>query len=266
MLTRSAWRGAKKRQGRHQVPARSRQRRATPPLGRLPARSLLHAPMPYPGLRLRVSRAGSGCGRCRGRQRPRNERRPCFSIVPAARRCARTAKCPWRFQDEPISRWASRVMKQLSNRRGSKPVVQGNTPGDPHTIPLRVLCSVHCACSTNTTCNTNRRRQRPTSQSPLCTRIFSLLERAMPPPARALRAHMPCPCLHVACPSLVPRGHRLTFAGMDPLPSKSCLVLLLSVDNVKSTTTSPSLRPRVATCNPKVQYPYPLGCDFVRAD
>ena len=35
--------------------------------------------------------------------------------------------------------------------------------------------------------------------------------------------------------------------------------------NVKSLRTSASLRPRVATCNPKGRHPYPLGCDVVRS-
>ena len=47
------------------------------------------------------------------------------------------------------------------------------SPGDPHTVQLRVVCSVHCACSTDTTCNTNRRCQRPMWTKPfVCACIF----------------------------------------------------------------------------------------------
>jgi len=44
------------------------------------------------------------------------------------------------------------VVKQLGNEwqadmQGCKPVLLDNTLGDPHTIPLCMLCPVHCACS-----------------------------------------------------------------------------------------------------------------------
>jgi len=40
--------------------------------------------------------------------------------------------------------------------------------------------------------------------------------------------------------------------------------LLLDVDGVESSRTFSSLQPRATTWDPKVWYPYPLGCDFVR--
>jgi len=50
------------------------------------------------------------------------------------------------------------------------------------------------------------------------------------------------------------------------IPTRAGVVLslLLSVDNVKSSRTFSSLRPLVATCCPKVRYPYPVCYDFAR--
>ena len=48
-------------------------------------------------------------------------------------------------------RCATNMVQQLSDGwPADAQRMQDNTPGDPHTIPLRVLCSVHCAYSTNT--------------------------------------------------------------------------------------------------------------------
>ena len=95
---------------------------------------------------------------------------------------------------------------------GCQSVLQGNTQDAPHTIPLRVLYSVHCACSTNTTWNTIDVAKDQLQQSPLCMRIISLLARVMPMPARALRARMPDTCLHVPCPCLRVRSRLRVFA------------------------------------------------------
>jgi len=63
----------------------------------------------------------------------------------------------------------------------------------------------------------------------------------------------------------VPRDRHRMFAGIHPYLSGCCFVLLFSVDNVTSSRTSSSLRPRAATCWPKAQYPYPVCFDFGRA-
>ena len=45
-------------------------------------------------------------------------------------------------------RYATTVVKQLRDEWWADAQrMQVNTPGDPHTTPLLVLCSVHCACS-----------------------------------------------------------------------------------------------------------------------
>jgi len=66
------------------------------------------------------------------------------------------------------------VVKQLSDEwqadaQGCKPVLLDNILGDPHTIPPRMLCPVHCAC-------------------------FSAL------PHSACTCSVHCHCLHLPCP------------------------------------------------------------------
>jgi len=91
-------------------------------------------------------------------------------------------------------------------------VLKDNTPGDPHTIHLRVLCSVHCACFHKHNLQHNRRRQSPTSTKPfVCAYLFLVCARHAPTfaclsyarawhlPARALPMPAACAefCLHV---------------------------------------------------------------------
>jgi len=92
-------------------------------------------------------------------------------------------------------------------------VLQGNTPGDPHTIPLRVLCSVHCVCSTNTTCNTNRRRQRPTWTKPRVCAYLSL----------ACARHAPT----CTCPSCAHARH--LPARALPMPASACCLRVFAM-------------------------------------
>jgi len=86
-------------------------------------------------------------------------------------------------------------------RSDCQTVLQDNTPGDQHTIPLRVLYSAHCAWSTT-----------------LCVRMFPLLVRSLPLSAPALHARLPgpdwtclahdCACvLFALCNQIVARGH-----------------------------------------------------------
>jgi len=87
----------------------------------------------------------------------------------------------------------------LADAQGCQPVLLGNTPGDPHTIPLRMNCSVHSACFTNTTRNTLNVAKNRCQQSPLCVCMLSLLAPAMPLPMRTLR-RCACTCsVHHAC-------------------------------------------------------------------
>ena len=105
----------------------------------------------------------SSRGRCRGRQRLRDDRRPCFSHrVSSCSRACQHCRMQLALPGRADLKLGEHVAKQLSNRNGlprsgCKSVLQSNTPGDSHTIPLHVLCSVHGAYSTNTSCNTNRR-------------------------------------------------------------------------------------------------------------
>ena len=54
--------------------------------------------------------------------------------------------------------------------------------------------------------------------------------------------------------------------GIDPSQSAYCADLLCSVNDVESSRIFPSLWPRATTCNPTLQHPNPLDCDFVKAE
>ena len=91
--------------------------------------------------------------------------------------------------------WEATVVKQLCDRQRADAQLptelQVNTPGDLHTIHLRVLCSVYLACFQKHNLQHNRRRQSRRRRSPLCA-ICSLSSRAIPLPALALHArHLP---------------------------------------------------------------------------
>jgi len=64
---------------------------------------------------------------------------------------------------------------------GCQPVLQGNTPGDPQTIPLRLPCPVHCTCFHKHNLVHNRRRQNPTpTKSFVCAYRFLVCVRHIP--------------------------------------------------------------------------------------
>ena len=88
-----------------------------------------------------------------------------------------------------------------------KPIGRSKMIFDPHTIPLRMLCSVHYSSFTNTTQNTLDVEKDRRQQNPLCARMLSLVAPVIPLPAHALRhcacaCSECCPCLRLPCPYL----------------------------------------------------------------
>jgi len=92
-----------------------------------------------------------------------------------------------------------RTKNQSCTRRACcQLVLRGHTPGDPNTIPMHVLCSGHCTCSTHSL-HHHRRFQTQTSTPPFVCACASLLARTMPLLARAHFAPKPDTCLFVPC-------------------------------------------------------------------
>jgi len=94
-------------------------------------------------------------------------------------------------------------------RSGCQPVRQDNTMVDPHTIHLRVLCSVRCACFHTHNLQHNQRWQSPTATKPfVCAYLFLACVRhaptcACPSCAHARHLHARALPMPETCVSLV---------------------------------------------------------------
>ena len=124
--------------------------------------------------------------------------------VPRFQSCVRHQACAPRLQTcaGSTGQAGSASKRDEAHEHAANLCHIGLTPGDPHTIPLRVLYPVHCTSSTHSL-HHHRARQRPKSITPfVCACAFLACACPAPTcasPSRTQGRHLPARALPMPC-------------------------------------------------------------------